>query len=105
MPPFPARTLAECNAIMYAPGMPWEMVEIDDINGAKVRAYKSQPPSLRYLWLSTKVRTAKVTMGRGADGLWEQVHAKADYLVFEGAWGAGDCWEKRAELMVVQTSG
>ncbi|BEI96387.1 hypothetical protein CcaverHIS631_0113360 [Cutaneotrichosporon cavernicola] len=40
------RTFEECDAILTAPGMPFEMVEMD-IGGRRMRAWKNTPPSFR----------------------------------------------------------
>ncbi|GAB5349586.1 class I adenylate-forming enzyme family protein [Alteriqipengyuania sp. 357] len=43
---WPARSRAECKAILTAPGMRFEMEEID-IRGVKTRVWKNAPPNLR----------------------------------------------------------
>ncbi|KAI5477431.1 hypothetical protein MNV49_006423 [Pseudohyphozyma bogoriensis] len=49
----PKRTLEECNAILTAPGAPWETQEMT-INGRTNRVYSRLPPSMRAFWLSTR---------------------------------------------------
>ena len=43
---WPARSRAECKAILTAPGMRFEMEEVD-IRGVKTRVWKNAPPNLR----------------------------------------------------------
>jgi len=44
--PWPAMSIAQAHAILTAPGMPFEMEEID-IGGVKTRTWKNAPPTLR----------------------------------------------------------
>ncbi|ORY88277.1 AMP-dependent synthetase and ligase [Leucosporidium creatinivorum] len=53
MPPFPARTFAECHEIMTAPGAVWELEE-KEIRGLQLKVYKNAPPSIRAVWLASK---------------------------------------------------
>ena len=43
---WPARSRAECKAILTAPGMRFEMEEVD-IRGVPTRVWKNAPPNLR----------------------------------------------------------
>ncbi|KAK4052756.1 hypothetical protein OIV83_002043 [Microbotryomycetes sp. JL201] len=52
LPPFPARTLEECNRILTGPGMPYEVTE-ETIRGRKTRVYKNAPPNIRAVWLNS----------------------------------------------------
>jgi len=45
-PAWPAMSIAQAHAILTAPGMPFEMEELD-IGGVKTRTWKNAPPSLR----------------------------------------------------------
>ena len=47
---WPARSRAECKAILTAPGMRFEMEEVD-IRGVKTRVWKNAPPNLRAIAL------------------------------------------------------
>ncbi|KAM0755698.1 AMP-dependent synthetase and ligase [Meredithblackwellia eburnea MCA 4105] len=55
----PARTLAECNAILTAPGAPFELTR-GLVDGRVVKHYKNLPAkSLREFWLNTKLNGDK----------------------------------------------
>ncbi len=45
-PGWPAMSIAQAHAILTAPGMPFEMEELD-IRGVKIRTWKNAPPTLR----------------------------------------------------------
>ena len=47
---WPARSRAECKAILTAPGMRFEMEEFD-IRGVRLRTWKNAPPNLRAIAL------------------------------------------------------
>lgn len=47
---WPARSRAECKAILTAPGMRFEMEEVD-IRGVRLRTWKNAPPNLRAIAL------------------------------------------------------
>ncbi|KAK4057422.1 hypothetical protein OIO90_001491 [Microbotryomycetes sp. JL221] len=65
LPPFPARSLEECNKILTSPGMPYEYT-FETIRGRKTRVYKNAPPNVRAVWLNSA-----------------NVFANKEYLVFE----------------------
>ena len=44
--PFPVMSIAQCNALMTAPGAKFEMEE-KTINGVRLRTYKNAPATLR----------------------------------------------------------
>ncbi|TCD70813.1 hypothetical protein EIP91_001503 [Steccherinum ochraceum] len=46
----PKRSLAECDTILTAPGMPWE-VETRIVHGRMIRVYKNNDPTLRDFWI------------------------------------------------------
>ena len=50
---FPALTLARANAILTAPGTPFEMEE-RSIRGVPTRVWKNAPPTLRDLFLVSR---------------------------------------------------
>ncbi|KAM0786853.1 hypothetical protein ACM66B_002279 [Microbotryomycetes sp. NB124-2] len=52
LPPFPARTLEECNKILTGTGMPYETTE-ETIRGRKTKVYKNAPPNVRAVWLNS----------------------------------------------------
>ena len=52
-PGWPARTRAECKALLTAPGQRFEMEEVD-IRGVKLRVWKNAPPNLRAVALLGK---------------------------------------------------
>ncbi|GAA5863970.1 hypothetical protein JCM8547_005298 [Rhodosporidiobolus lusitaniae] len=56
--PPPKRTLAECDAILTAPGSPFEFVE-QTIKGRRIRTYKNLPASARDLWAASSVHGNK----------------------------------------------
>ena len=55
---FPAMSIAECNAILTAPGSPLEMDEIE-IRGLEQRVYKNAPATLRDLFAITQMHGNK----------------------------------------------
>ena len=51
--PFPAMSISQANALLTAPGAPFELVEAD-VNGASMKVYKNAPPNLRFLFEASK---------------------------------------------------
>src|SRR5688572_30281196 len=51
--PFPVMSIAQCNALMTAPGAKFELEE-KVINGIKLRTYKNAPGTLRDVVLNSK---------------------------------------------------
>jgi long-chain acyl-CoA synthetase len=52
-PTFPVRTIAECNALLTAPGAKFEMEEAT-VNGVSLRFYKNAPQTIRNVVLNSK---------------------------------------------------
>jgi long-chain acyl-CoA synthetase len=57
-PGFPARSIAEINAILSAPGAPFELEEIT-IHGVRTKVYKNAAPTVRELFEAAKVHNAR----------------------------------------------
>ena len=70
---WPARSRAECKAILTAPGMRFEMEEVD-IRGVKTRVWKNAPPNLR------------------AIALLGQSHGDRDFVIYQGERMTYDAW-------------
>ncbi|OBX19468.1 fatty acid--CoA ligase [Erythrobacter sp. QSSC1-22B] len=70
---WPARSRAECKAILTAPGMRFEMEEID-IRGVTVRTWKNAPPNLR------------------AIALLGQSHGAREFVIYEDERMTYDAW-------------
>ncbi len=49
---FPVRTIAECNALMTAPGARFELEE-KVIHGVRMNTYRHAPPTLRHCLLNS----------------------------------------------------
>ena len=56
---WPAMSIAQAHAMLTAPGMPFEMEELD-IRGVKTRVWKNAPPSLRDVLLLGRTHGEKV---------------------------------------------
>ena len=56
-PGWPARSIAECDSLMLAPGQMWEQEDIV-IDGVSLKTYKHLPKSIRDVWSSTAVRAS-----------------------------------------------
>ena len=70
---WPARSRAECKAILTAPGMRFEMEEID-IRGVRLRTWKNAPPNLR------------------AIALLGQSHGAREFVIYEDERMTYDAW-------------
>ena len=69
----PARSRAECKAILTAPGMRFEMEEVD-IRGVRLRTWKNAPPNLR------------------AIALLGQSHGAREFVIYEDERMTYDAW-------------
>ena len=78
---WPARSRAECKAILTAPGMRFEMEEVD-IRGVKTRVWKNAPPNLRAIaLLGDTVRDgAQTTVARL---LWDDLYLYVGFTAFD----------------------
>lgn len=70
---WPARSRAECKAILTAPGMRFEMEEVD-IRGVRLRTWKNAPPNLR------------------AIALLGQSHGAREFVIYEDERMTYDAW-------------
>ena len=70
---WPARSRAECKAILTAPGMRFEMEEVD-IRGVRLRIWKNAPPNLR------------------AIALLGQSHGAREFVIYEDERMTYDAW-------------
>ncbi len=70
---WPARSRAECEAILTAPGMRFEMEEVD-IRGVRLRTWKNAPPNLR------------------AIALLGQSHGAREFVIYEDERITYDAW-------------
>ena len=70
---WPARSRAECKAILTAPGMRFEMEEVD-IRGVPTRVWKNAPPNLR------------------AIALLGQTHGEREFMIYQGERVTYDAW-------------
>ena len=72
-PGWPARSRAECTALLTAPGQRFEMESID-IGGVPTRVWKNAPPNLR------------------AIALYGQTHGEREFTIYEGERVTYDAW-------------
>ena len=56
---WPAMSIAQAHAMLTAPGMPFEMEELD-IMGVRIRTWKNAPPSLRSVLLAGRAHGEKI---------------------------------------------
>ena len=78
---WPARSRAECKAILTAPGMRFEMEEVD-IRGVPTRVWKNAPPNLR------------------AIALLGQSHGDRDFVIYQGERMTYDAWFRAVATLV-----
>jgi long-chain acyl-CoA synthetase len=58
-PAWPAMSIAQAHALLTAPGMPFEMEELD-IGGVRIRCWKNAPPTLRSVLEAGRVHGEKI---------------------------------------------
>ncbi len=58
-PVWPAMSITQAHALLTAPGMPFEMEELD-IGGVRIRTWKNAPPSLRSVLLGGRAHGGKI---------------------------------------------
>jgi len=85
---FPALTLAEANAILTAPGAPFEMDE-RSIRGVQTRVWKNAPPTLRDLFLLSRKFGERTFIVYGDERVSYEEFARAALAIAEALQAAG----------------
>ena len=85
---FPALTLARANAILTAPGTPFEMEE-RSIRGVPTRVWKNAPPTLRDLFLVSRKFGERTFVVYGDERVSYEEFARAALAIAEALQAAG----------------
>src|SRR6202167_6822941 len=85
---FPALTLARANAILTAPGAPFEMQE-RSIRGVRTRLWKNAPPTLRDLFLVSRKFGERTFVVYGDERVSYEEFARAALAIAEALQAAG----------------
>jgi long-chain acyl-CoA synthetase len=85
---FPALTLAQANAILTAPGAPFEM-EVRSIRGVPTRVWKNAPPTLRDLFLLSRKFGERTFVVYGDERVSYEEFARAALAIAEALQRAG----------------